>query len=86
MTPPALRGTLSRAHFRLEDRLSQPDGLFEGFPAVHAEHYDEQVPCAIVLSSVDLSKSMHVANARSRSVRITNVDILSVGLNKSTFT
>jgi len=46
MTPPALRGTLGRAHFGLEDRLPQPDGLLEGFPAVHAEHHDEQVPCA----------------------------------------
>lgn len=44
---PALRGTLSRAHFGLEDRFSQPDGFLEGFPTVHTEHHDEEVPCEI---------------------------------------
>lgn len=47
MSPSALRGTLGRAHFSLEDRLSQPDSFFEGFSTVHAEHHDEEVPCEI---------------------------------------
>lgn len=47
VSPPALRGTLSRAHLSLENRLSQPDGFFEGLPTVHAEHHDEEVSCEI---------------------------------------
>lgn len=47
VSPSALRGTLGRAHFSLENRLSQPDGFLEGLPTVHAEHHDEEVPCEI---------------------------------------
>lgn len=47
VTPPALRGTLSRTHFSLEDRLPQSDSFLEGLPTVHTEHHDEEVPCEI---------------------------------------
>jgi len=47
VSPSALRGTLGRAHFSLENCLSQPDGFFEGLPTVHAEHHDEEIPCEI---------------------------------------
>lgn len=47
VAPSALRGTLSRAHFSLEDRFPQPDGFLEGLPTVHTEHNDEEIPCEI---------------------------------------
>lgn len=75
MSPSALRGTLGRAHFSLENRLSQPDGLFEGLPTVHAEHHDEQVPCEI---GYRVETGPYVVYIRSCSIYPRNAELLNI--------
>lgn len=75
MSPSALCGTLSRAHFSLENRLSQPDGFFEGLPTVHAEHHDEEVPCEIVSKLAEHRLFDYAASIYPQNVELLNINV-----------